>query len=168
MTDVCCSADPTGIPISSSPPTMAAPAPPVQPSSSESDVSRQAPSDSLAAAPPALSDNRNIVRRKLTGYVGFANLPNQWHRKSVRKGFNFNVMVVGEYFAFRNHGGTAFNLSFVQVNPASESQLSSTPCSTPPCIPPGSARARASTSSPRPSASSRSAPTSRRRACVCA
>jgi septin 7 len=29
--------------------------------------------------------------------VGFANLPNQWHRKSVRKGFNFNVMVVGEY-----------------------------------------------------------------------
>ncbi|KAH8735533.1 Septin-domain-containing protein [Ilyonectria robusta] len=46
--------------------------------------------------PPAVTDNRNIVRRKLTGYVGFANLPNQWHRKSVRKGFNFNVMVVGE------------------------------------------------------------------------
>lgn len=43
-----------------------------------------------------VQDNRNIVRRKLTGYVGFANLPNQWHRKSVRKGFNFNVMVVGE------------------------------------------------------------------------
>jgi septin 7 len=41
------------------------------------------------------SDMRNIVRRKLTSYVGFANLPNQWHRKSVRKGFNFNVMVVG-------------------------------------------------------------------------
>ena len=39
---------------------------------------------------------RNVVRRKLTGYVGFANLPNQWHRKSVRKGFNFNVMVVGK------------------------------------------------------------------------
>jgi septin 7 len=43
------------------------------------------------------ADNKNIVRRKLTGYVGFANLPNQWHRKSVRKGFNFNVMVVGEF-----------------------------------------------------------------------
>jgi len=42
------------------------------------------------------NDMKNIVRRKLTGYVGFANLPNQWHRKSVRKGFNFNVMVVGE------------------------------------------------------------------------
>lgn len=48
-------------------------------------------------AAQAASDMRNIVRRKLTGYVGFANLPNQWHRKSVRKGFNFNVMVVGEY-----------------------------------------------------------------------
>ncbi|KAF2401864.1 cell division control protein 3/GTP binding protein [Trichodelitschia bisporula] len=48
------------------------------------------------AAALAANDLRNIVRRKLTGYVGFANLPNQWHRKSVRKGFNFNVMVVGE------------------------------------------------------------------------
>ena len=48
-------------------------------------------------AAQAAVDNKNIVRRKLTGYVGFANLPNQWHRKSVRKGFNFNVMVVGEY-----------------------------------------------------------------------
>ena len=44
----------------------------------------------------AMANDLNIVRRKLTGYVGFANLPNQWHRKSVRKGFNFNVMVVGE------------------------------------------------------------------------
>ncbi|KAF4628283.1 hypothetical protein G7Y89_g9873 [Cudoniella acicularis] len=52
-------------------------------------------SDPKIAAQQA-SDMRNIVRRKLTGYVGFANLPNQWHRKSVRKGFNFNVMVVGE------------------------------------------------------------------------
>ena len=49
------------------------------------------------AAALAASDMRNVVRRKLTGYVGFANLPNQWHRKSVRKGFNFNVMVVGEF-----------------------------------------------------------------------
>ncbi|CCX07595.1 Similar to Cell division control protein 3; acc. no. P39826 [Pyronema omphalodes CBS 100304] len=49
-----------------------------------------------AAQAAAAADAKNIVRRKLTGYVGFANLPNQWHRKSVRKGFNFNVMVVGE------------------------------------------------------------------------
>jgi septin 7 len=55
-------------------------------------------SNPIPAVPSQSSviENRNIVRRKLTGYVGFANLPNQWHRKSVRKGFNFNVMVVGE------------------------------------------------------------------------
>ena len=49
------------------------------------------------AVAQAATDMRNVVRRKLTGYVGFANLPNQWHRKSVRKGFNFNVMVVGKF-----------------------------------------------------------------------
>ena len=53
------------------------------------------------AAAQAASDMRNVVRRKLTGYVGFANLPNQWHRKSVRKGFNFNVMVVGQCLALQ-------------------------------------------------------------------
>ncbi|KII93874.1 hypothetical protein PLICRDRAFT_407631 [Plicaturopsis crispa FD-325 SS-3] len=37
-----------------------------------------------------------IIRKKLMGYVGFANLPNQVHRKSVRKGFQFTTMVVGE------------------------------------------------------------------------
>ncbi|OZJ04950.1 hypothetical protein BZG36_01741 [Bifiguratus adelaidae] len=42
-----------------------------------------------------MSDNPAIIRRKLTGYVGFANLPNQVHRKSVKKGFSFNIMVVG-------------------------------------------------------------------------
>ncbi|CDQ69904.1 unnamed protein product [Oncorhynchus mykiss] len=31
------------------------------------------------------------------GYVGFANLPNQVHRKSVKKGFEFTLMVVGEF-----------------------------------------------------------------------
>ncbi|KAF9578436.1 hypothetical protein BGW38_005753 [Lunasporangiospora selenospora] len=36
------------------------------------------------------------LRKKLQGYVGFANLPNQVHRKSVKKGFQFTVMVVGE------------------------------------------------------------------------
>ncbi|KAH6607823.1 cell division control 3 [Trichoderma cornu-damae] len=65
------------------------------------DTSNGADSSQGVASPPPVSpaaaaDNKNIVRRKLTGYVGFANLPNQWHRKSVRKGFNFNVMVVGE------------------------------------------------------------------------
>ncbi|KAJ1977681.1 Cell division control protein 3, partial [Dimargaris xerosporica] len=38
----------------------------------------------------------NVVKKKLNGYVGFANLPNQVHRKSVKKGFHFVVMAVGE------------------------------------------------------------------------
>lgn len=64
-------------------------------------VAAQSTNPKLAAQAAAQADGKNIVRRKLTGYVGFANLPNQWHRKSVRKGFNFNVMVVGMcYFHF--------------------------------------------------------------------
>ncbi|KAJ3118367.1 hypothetical protein HDU96_002209 [Phlyctochytrium bullatum] len=37
-----------------------------------------------------------IVKRKLASIVGFHNLPNQVHRKSVKKGFQFTIMVVGE------------------------------------------------------------------------
>ena len=29
-------------------------------------------------------------------YIGFANLPNQMHRKNLKKGFEFTLMVVGE------------------------------------------------------------------------
>ena len=65
-------------------------------------------------AAQAASDMKNVVRRKLTGYVGFANLPNQWHRKSVRKGFNFNVMVVGKFNGFHS---SVQNSSY-QANPA--------------------------------------------------
>lgn len=38
----------------------------------------------------------NVAQRDLQGYVGFANLPNQVHRKAVKKGFQFTLMVVGE------------------------------------------------------------------------
>ncbi|VUC37895.1 unnamed protein product [Clonostachys rosea] len=84
-------------------PTEAPPA--VAPSSPHSDdimesvqgVPSADPATFTAPTSSAITENKNIVRRKLTGYVGFANLPNQWHRKSVRKGFNFNVMVVGMY-----------------------------------------------------------------------
>lgn len=41
------------------------------------------------------------------GYVGFANLPNQVHRKSVKKGFEFTLMVVGEWSVF------SFNVHFM-------------------------------------------------------
>eukprot|EP00093_Oithona_nana_P003450 03450.XXX_33096_42054_1 [CDS] Oithona nana genome sequencing. len=34
--------------------------------------------------------------KKCSGYVGFANLPNQVYRKAVKKGFEFSLMVVGE------------------------------------------------------------------------
>ena len=34
--------------------------------------------------------------KEAEGYVGFANLPNQVYRKSVKKGFEFTLMVVGE------------------------------------------------------------------------
>lgn len=42
------------------------------------------------------TNTNGIIKRKLDSYVGFANLPKQWHRKSIRRGFNFNLMVVGE------------------------------------------------------------------------
>lgn len=31
----------------------------------------------------------------MSSYVGFANLPNQVHRKTVKRGFEFTLMVVG-------------------------------------------------------------------------
>jgi hypothetical protein len=86
-------------------PTRASPSPPAS-SNGPYDLDErangqpQAPQTVSAKNPKAaaaMANDMNIVRRKLTGYVGFANLPNQWHRKSVRKGFNFNVMVVGTY-----------------------------------------------------------------------
>lgn len=60
---------------------------------------------------PSLTPSNNagiapVIRKKLMGYVGFANLPNQVHRKSVRKGFQFTAMVVGSLsrlFPFLSH-----------------------------------------------------------------
>lgn len=49
----------------------------------------------------------SVVRKKLMGYVGFANLPNQVHRKSVRKGFQFTAMVVGMWDS-NTHGQFLF------------------------------------------------------------
>ncbi|QPG75520.1 hypothetical protein FOA43_002875 [Brettanomyces nanus] len=52
--------------------------------------------DGVAAAPaPKKPREVPVIKRKLNGYVGFANLPKQWHRKSIRRGFSFNLMVVG-------------------------------------------------------------------------
>uniref|UniRef100_A0A671LS16 Septin-type G domain-containing protein n=1 Tax=Sinocyclocheilus anshuiensis TaxID=1608454 RepID=A0A671LS16_9TELE len=43
-----------------------------------------------------MSKHRQLTNPETPGYVGFANLPNQVHRKSVKKGFEFTLMVVGE------------------------------------------------------------------------
>nr|GAT52490.1 predicted protein [Mycena chlorophos] len=41
-------------------------------------------------------DSSSIVRKRITGHVGFSNLPNQVLRKSVKDGFQLTAMVVGE------------------------------------------------------------------------
>lgn len=38
----------------------------------------------------------SVLRRKLTSFVGFSNLPQQWHQKSIRQGFDLNLLVIGE------------------------------------------------------------------------
>lgn len=78
-------------------------------------------------APAALS---SVIRKKLMGYVGFANLPNQVHRKSVRKGFQFTAMVVGESLSTVDDDTSPGVYSFAQANPAWESPPSSTRFST--------------------------------------
>lgn len=37
-----------------------------------------------------------LVKEITGGYIGFANLPNQVYRRSVKKGFEFTLMVVGK------------------------------------------------------------------------
>lgn len=44
---------------------------------------------------PEQSDIK-IIHRQISGYVGFANLPKQWHRKSIKNGFNLNLLCVGK------------------------------------------------------------------------
>ncbi|KAH6573500.1 hypothetical protein BASA50_000969 [Batrachochytrium salamandrivorans] len=37
-----------------------------------------------------------VIKKKLQAFVGFHNLPQQFHRKALKKGFQFTLMVVGE------------------------------------------------------------------------
>lgn len=73
----------------------ATPSVPASPAASAS-VPVPVPALTPAAVPAHVPASPSPARRKLSGYVGFANLPNQVHRKSVRKGFTFTCMVVGE------------------------------------------------------------------------
>lgn len=51
---------------------------------------------SLLCFHPLAQQQGQFTNPETPGYVGFANLPNQVHRKSVKKGFEFTLMVVGE------------------------------------------------------------------------
>ncbi|KAJ1986147.1 Cell division control protein 3 [Coemansia spiralis] len=51
-------------------------------------------SASIPVQSPAAS--AGATKKKMNGYVGFSNYPNQEHRRSVKRGFNFTLMVVGE------------------------------------------------------------------------
>ncbi|WVO15535.1 hypothetical protein L204_103194 [Cryptococcus depauperatus] len=48
------------------------------------------------ATPVSESAAQAPARKKLSSWVGFSNLPNQVHRRSVKRGFQFVAMVVGE------------------------------------------------------------------------
>lgn len=63
-----------------------APAPAPAPAHAAPPVPRVA----VAPTPPV------VVRRKLASFVGFSNLPQQWHQKSIQQGFDLNLLVVGE------------------------------------------------------------------------
>lgn len=78
-------------------------------------------SDLISAVQIVFPEKVYIVRRHfdfhffkdqktMASYVGFANLPNQVHRKSVKKGFEFTLMVVGEFSGlFLSTNGFIFN-----------------------------------------------------------
>uniref|UniRef100_A0A4X1W5W4 Septin n=2 Tax=Boreoeutheria TaxID=1437010 RepID=A0A4X1W5W4_PIG len=51
---------------------------------------------SAAAEERSVNSSTMGQQKNLEGYVGFANLPNQVYRKSVKRGFEFTLMVVGE------------------------------------------------------------------------
>ncbi|PNI20990.1 SEPT7 isoform 18, partial [Pan troglodytes] len=51
---------------------------------------------SAAAEERSVNSSTMAQQKNLEGYVGFANLPNQVYRKSVKRGFEFTLMVVGE------------------------------------------------------------------------
>ena len=49
----------------------------------------------------------NFLQDQDRDYVGFATLPNQVHRKTLKKGFTFTLMVAGECSCGSASSGTA-------------------------------------------------------------
>jgi hypothetical protein len=92
-------------------------------------------------APAPAAAKPTAIQKKPMGFVGFSNLPNQVHRKSVRKGFQFTTMVVGasefsSQSARLGHPGLTRVFSFSrQVNRVWASLRSSTHSLKLPCMP---------------------------------
>uniref|UniRef100_A0A095A5V0 Septin n=1 Tax=Schistosoma haematobium TaxID=6185 RepID=A0A095A5V0_SCHHA len=63
--------------------------------SKDSNVDREFKNDSGAHVNGLATALANGIS-SVEGYVGYSNLPNQIYRKAVRKGFEFNILVVGE------------------------------------------------------------------------
>ena len=63
----------------------------------ERDVEKEMEKQSLPhSTPPAVIPSKPTQSKEGDGgYVGFASLPNQVYRKSVKRGFEFTLMVVG-------------------------------------------------------------------------
>jgi hypothetical protein len=81
-------------------------------SAHDGDYSNGVPDGSSPSLTQPQTGLSSVIRKKLMGYVGFANLPNQVHRKSVRKGFQFTAMVVGGLASLFLFPGVFFTLSF--------------------------------------------------------
>ncbi len=71
-----------------------------KPTTTSSDNAKSARKKSSNAAEKRVKREISLVLeptpKKCSGFVGFANLPNQVYRKAVKKGFDFTLMVVGE------------------------------------------------------------------------
>ncbi|KAK9451404.1 Septin-domain-containing protein [Limtongia smithiae] len=89
--------------------TTAAPAvasPPASPSATTTTTTAAATGASPASVSVSMpnvstlsissNNDPHVVRRKITSYVGFSSLPMQCQRRATRRGFNFNIMLVGE------------------------------------------------------------------------
>ena len=67
---------------------------------------RERDSDSSADGKPAMMHSSiglvpKPALRDVENYIGFASLPNQVYRKSVKRGFEFTLMVVGKLLILR-------------------------------------------------------------------
>ncbi|SCU83457.1 LAME_0C05248g1_1 [Lachancea meyersii CBS 8951] len=65
-----------------------------------------------------------VLHHRVNGYVGFANLPKQWHRKSIRRGFRLNLLCVGQKGLGKSTLiNTLFNKPIYDVNSPGAAEL---------------------------------------------